>query len=201
RVSAGGGCPCPGRVVGPPAPGAPGTSAHAYAVPPAPGTGSAAPVSGCRAPRPTNDGPPAHRRAVAVPAARGGRARHRRPAAPPVAPAARRGERQARAGTAISPRATGTTWPVTVAETAAPAAAVTVHSNRDGRPLSAPCRTEQADSPSGGSSPDPTSQTPSPSAADPVAGSSGTPSPGTKTRTCASRREASQLTTHTRSTA
>src|SRR5690606_16863973 len=44
-------------------------------------------------------------------------------------------------GTAISPRATGTTCPATVAPTAAPLVAVTVHSRVDGRCSSIPCRT------------------------------------------------------------
>src|SRR5437763_1208300 len=81
-------------------------------------------------------------------------------------------------GIPISPRATGTTCPVTVAETATPSMAVTVASRTDGRCISPPCRTVYADSPSPGSRPDATSHTPSPSAAEPVAGSSGTPRPG-----------------------
>src|SRR6266513_377860 len=68
----------------------------------------------------------------------------------------------------ISPCATGTTCPVTVADTAAPPAAVTVHSIVEGRCISTPCRTVYRDSPSPGSSPEATSHTPNPRADEPV---------------------------------
>src|SRR2546421_9829942 len=100
-------------------------------------------------------------------------------------------------GTAISPCATGTTCPVTVADTAAPPAAVTVHSIVEGRCISTPCRTVYRDSPSPGSSPEATSHTPNPRADEPVAGSSGTPTPGQKTRVCATRVSGSQAKTVT----
>src|SRR5438067_160215 len=100
-------------------------------------------------------------------------------------------------GIPISPRATGTTCPVTVAETATPSTAVTVASRTDGRWISPPCRTVYADSPSPGSRPNATSHTPSPSAAEPVAGSSGTPRPGQNTRACAVRVSGSQAKTST----
>ena len=44
-------------------------------------------------------------------------------------------------GTAIVPRAIGTTEPATVADVTAPSVAVTSHSSVDGRPISMPCRT------------------------------------------------------------
>src|SRR5207248_1655467 len=100
-------------------------------------------------------------------------------------------------GTAISPCATGTAWPVTVADTATPPAAVTVHSSVDGRCISMPCRTVYLDVPSPGSRPAATSQTPKPSADEPVAGSSGTPTPGQNTRVCATRLSGSQAKTVT----
>src|SRR5690242_10786952 len=87
----------------------------------------------------------------------------------------------------ISPCATGTAWPVTLADTATPPAAVTVQASVDGRCISLPWRTVYRDSPSPGSSPVATRYTPSPSAAEPVAGSSGTPIPGQNTRACAVR--------------